>query len=372
MLKKILVIFSLLFITPTVLAVEEIQLEKNSLDLNYLSDLYYGKVKNFNELPPAVRLFTKNGLQFKNSNINSIKLNFLFVNNFTYSNTEKDNQYAQNDINTVEPMLTIKFNENRSKAMFNMNFARSIDGHSNWFTQRISQIYVSHDITPNQTILLGQGSRLPSSVDGKVSIFNREMVIKSQLGRNFGDARSVGIRNIANYKFLEYDIGLYDSTRYMEHFGNGLDFTGHIIIKPFENLPENIGRLKFGAGYNIGHNNFSYNMYSFYARYDYKKFHIQTEYANADGYNGLAESNNQAQGFYTMAYYDITPKLSIIARYDVFDEDKNISNNKSTEYSAGFTYKMFKNLHFLLNFVRRNIENKPDSNMILFATRFII
>jgi hypothetical protein len=371
-LKKLLVILFLFFITPAVFAVEEIQLEKKSLNLDYLSDLYYGKVDNFNEIHPSIRLFSKKGLEFQSSKINSVKLNLLFVDNFTYSNTEKDNQFAHNDFNTVEPMITVKFNENRSKAMFSMNLTRELDDHSNWFTQRISQIYVSHDITKNQTILLGQANRLPSSIDGRVGIFDREMVIKSQLGRTFGDARSVGIRNIANYKFFEYDVGLYDSTRYMRHFGNGIDFTGHITVKPFENFSENIGRLKFGAGYNIGHNNFSYNMYSFFARYDYKKVHIQTEYANADGYNGLKESNNKAQGFYTMAYYDITPKLSIIARYDIFDSDKNISNNNSTEYSAGFTYKIFKNWHFLLNFVRRNIENKPDSNMILFATRFII
>ena len=105
---------------------------------------------------------------------------------------------------------------------------------------------------------------------------------------------------------------------------------------------------------------------------DYKKIHFKSEYANADGYNGIKNSNKEAYGFYTTLIYDITPKLAILGRYDYFAGDKTNTHSYCQEYTVGATYKLFKNMKFMLNLINRNYSNKPDSNMILFATRFII
>ena len=48
-------------------AVEEIHLEKEKNTFDFIADVYYGKVENIN---PAIKLFTKKGLQFENSYIN--------------------------------------------------------------------------------------------------------------------------------------------------------------------------------------------------------------------------------------------------------------------------------------------------------------
>lgn len=371
--KIILILFMLFFFNcRSAKAIEEILLPEEHINLDYISDIYYGKTENQENLSPLIKLFTQKGLEFENSKINSVKASFLYDGHLFYSKTEHKGQYLTHDFFTVEPMITVKFNDNKSKAMFDINLTRNLSGYSNWFTQRISQVYVSHQLTPNQTILLGQGERLPNSYDGSRGVMAQEMAIKSQLGRTFGEARSVGIRNIAKYKYADYDIGIYDSTRYMKHFGNGFDFTGYLMLKPFADFSEKASEFKLGTGYNIGHNNISYNTYSFFAGYDYKKFHIHAEYMNADGYNAIKESSNDANGFYTFISYDITPKLSLQGRYDMFDPDKHTNNNCSTEYAAGITYKVFKNLKLMLNYVRRVNEKKPDSNMILFATRFII
>lgn len=374
--KKFLLLFLITFFFNNCIAnaIEEIVLEKEerNLNLDYISDLYYGKVEDYENVSPALKLFSQKGLEFENSKINSVKASFLYEGRLFYNQTDHNGQYLTHDFFTVEPMITVNFNENKSKFMFDYNLTRRLAGYSNGFTERISQVYISHKLTPNQTLLLGQGDRLPNSYDGSRGVMGQEMVLKSQLGRTLGECRSVGIRNIADYKYLNYDIGLYDSTRYMKDFGNGADFTGHIMFKPLANVSERTGDFKIGAGYNIGNNNISYNMYSLFVGYDYRKFHIHAEYANADGYNAIKESRNKANGFYTLASYDITPKLEVLARFDVFDGNKNVSNNTNIEYAAGFTYKIFKNMKFLLNYVKRNYENQPDSNMILFATRFII
>ena len=368
----LLAIFIVLAYNLNSFAIDEIELEKQEINLDYFSDVYYGKIDNDENISPILKLFSKNGLEFENSPISSVKLHFLYDGQFSFTSMSHYSTHFKHDFVTVEPMISAKFNEGRSQFMFDYNLLRDLPNYSNSFSEKISRLYFSHKLSDNQTILLGQGDRLPNSYDGSRSVMSQEMILKSQLGRTFGEARSVGIRNIAKYKYIDYDFGLYDSTRYMKDFGNGVDFTGYIMLKPLENIKEKIGNFKIGSGYSVGKNNISYNTYSFFAGYDYKNFHMHSEYANADGYNGIIASNKNSDGLYTLVSYNITPNVTLLARYDYFTPDKNLSSSYCQEYSAGITYNLFKNMKFMFNYVNRNYADKPDSNMILFATRFFI
>ena len=370
--KKVLILLILFLFPISSLAIEEIKLEKESINVDYFSDVYYGKIENNDEVSPLLRLFSQQGLEFKKSPVNAIKLTFLFDGQFQYNNTAHSSPYFKHDFATVEPMISLFFNDRKTEATFDINLLRDLEGYSNSFTEKISRAFISHKLSDNQKIILGQESRLPGTYNGSLGTMAQEFVLKSQLGRTFGEARSVGIRNKANYKFIDYDIGLYDSTRYMKDFGNGIDFTGYMMIKPFANREDELKNFKIGSGYSIGDYKTSYNIYSFYTSYDYKNFHIKAEYANADGYNGIKHSNNKSDGFYSTFIYDITPKFSLLGRYDYFVGDQKSTHSYCNEYTAGITYKLFKNMKFMFNFVNRNYSNRPDSNMILFATRFII
>lgn len=368
--KKVLfLIFIFLINFNASFAVEEIHLETEKNTFEYLSDVYYGKVEDAN---PLFKLFSKKGLEFKNSPINSVKATFLYSGELNFLKNEHESFSAQHDFSVIEPAITTHFNDNKSQAQFSYNIMREIKGHPNGFTRRISTLYVSHDITENQTILFGQGSRLPTNFNGSLSTMQQEFVLKSLIGRTLGDARSVGIRNIANYKYLEYDIGLYDSTRYMRDFGHGLDFTGYLMVKPFADFNEKIGKVRLGTSYNVGEYKNSYTQYSFFLGYDYNKIHFRSEFADADGYNTRVCVRDNSNGFYTTLGYDITPKLTILGRYDYLNPSKGISHDSTQEFTAGFTYNAFKNMKFMLNFIHRDFSNKSDSNMILFATRFIL
>ncbi len=368
--KKIFILILIVILSfNSANAVEEIKLETEKNKFDYLSDVYYGKVENAN---PVLKLFSEKGLQFENSRINSIKARFLYSGELTFLKTEGEGLSTKHDFGVIEPAITTRLNDNKTEIEFSYNLMRQIKNHPNGFTRRISTLYVSHDITENQKILFGQGSRLPTNFNGSISTMQQEFVIKSQIGRTLGDARSVGIRNIAKYKYLEYDIGIYDSTRYMMDFGRGLDFTGYLMFKPFADFNEKIGKVRLGTSYNYGEYNNSYSQYSVFLGYDYNKLHFRSEYANADGYNTKVCLRDKADGFYTSFAYDITPKISILGRYDYLNPNKNISNDTSQEFTVGITYNLLKNLKLMFNFVRREYSNKEDSNMILFATRFII
>ena len=372
--KSVFIIFFLILLIPCIksYAIEEIELERENIKLNYLSRVYYGEINKEEKVSPILKLFSEKGYQFENSPINSVKIHFLYDGQLSIENMKNHSTLFKHDFTTIEPMISLKFNEGKSEFMFDYNIVRDLDGYDNSFTEKISEFYISHKITDNQLILIGQGGRLPNSYDGARGTMDRELVLKSQLGRNFGDARSVGIRNIANYKYIEYDIGLYDSTRYMKDFGNGIDFTGHIMLRPFYNLNEQVKNIRIGSSYAIGKNNICYNTYALFLGYDYRKFHIHGEYSIANGYNGIVESNNKADGLYIIASYDIMPKVTLLVRYDYFIPNKNFSNIYSQEYTAGLTYKIFKNMKIMINYINRKYTNKPSSNIFLFATRFII
>lgn len=369
--KKVLIFFIFIFCQLNCFAIEEIKLEKESL--NYFSDVYYGKIDNSKEVSPILKLFSEKGLEFKNSPIDAIKLTFLYDGQFQFSHTMNHHgSYFKHDFVTAEPMISVFFNDRRTEATFDYNLLREIDGYTNSFSKKITSAYVSHKITDNQTILFGQGPRIPVTIEGSKGTMAQDFILKAQLGRTFGDVVSTGIRNYGKYKFLDYDIGIYDSTRYMQDFGNGIDFTGSLVLKPFANREDEIKNLQIGSTYNLGDYKTSYSVYSFYAAYKYKNFQIKSEYATADGYNGKINSKNDAYGFYTTLMYDITPKFTLLGRYDYLTADKSTSSSYCQEFTAGITYKLFKNLKFMLNFINRNYSDKSDSNMILFATRFII
>lgn len=375
MIKRIIILLTcFVFSASNVFAVEEILLEKenNKRGIEYFSDVYYGKIEENQDVSPILKLFSQDGLKFENSKINSIKLGFFYQGKLDFTKVPNYHTSKVFDVTDFEPKFNMKFNENKSEFNFVINCFRDVENHSNSFTQKISELNFTQILNENQKIIIGQSARLPVTYNGSLSVFDLETVSRSQIGRFFGDDRGMGIRNIGNYKYAQYDIGVYDSTRYMRHFGKGSDFAGSIYFKPLENYSNKTGDLKLGGSFNLGKYYNSYNVFSVFGGYDYKKFHIKAEYANADGYNGVKYSQNKANGFYTFVSYDLTPKISVIGRYDFFDKNKKVSHSNVLEYTSGITYKPYKNLHFLINYTRRCEDKKADSNIFMFATRFNI
>ena len=353
-------------------AIEEIKLEKQNINLDYLSDVYYGKIEKEDEVPALLRLFSEQGLKFKNSKINSFRISMLYDSSLTYTNPDSGSSSLTHKFPSIEPRFIMRFNENKTEATVYFHLTRDIPDHKNGFTEKLSRAYISHTINKNQRILFGEGHAIPTNYNGSRSTMQREFVLKSQFGRTIGDVYAIGIRNYGTYKYLDYDIGIYDGARFMEDIGCGTDFTGFFMFKPFEDIKEKVGSFKVGTGHNFGKYKTSYHQHSIYTSYDYKKLHLKAEYAMADGYNNAINSKNNVDGFYTSISYDILPKFTLSARYDYFNANKHIIDSDSREYTLGLTYKPYKNMKLLLNFIRRNIKNGSDSNMILFATRIFI
>lgn len=236
----------------------------------------------------------------------------------------------------------------------------------------VADAYVVNSSIPHHKIVLGY-SRNQVGKEGGSSSYILPFIARSQIARNFGNTRALGVRLIGNYSLLDYNFALNSSDRYFRDWFPGAEFTGWVDVKPLGKTDGRYGKLILGGGLNAGHNKVDYAVGSFYVGYKYKKLWTNFEYAIADGYNGINVSNDKAQGFNYTIGYKIIPQVQLIARYDFFDPNRDIANNNRKEYTAGINYFIKgQALRLIMNYVYCQNDAIPDSHRIIFATQLLL
>ena len=274
--------------------------------------------------------------------------------------------------NAVNAGIDGKFKDGKSD--FRVLFAISPLSSRNMLRNAFSDVYIGTNKIPNHRVQIGY-QRPGNGMEGKISAYQLPFVYRSQISRNFGTVRKLGARVIGDYDLVEYDIGAYSSDTYFNSFFPGAEFDGWVNIKPLGKTKGKYGKLKLGGGIQRGHKDIDYTVTGAYASYEYKKFLVNFEYANASGYNGYSGyvSDKHAEGFYTTIGYKITPKVQLLARYDEFTPDKNLKNNKKREFSAGLNYFIKgPGLKLVLNYVFCQNESAPDSHRIILGTQILL
>ena len=331
----------------------------------------------YENLPTAlhgtVDYFTPSGLEVERGIIKSTRGGVVYDGPLKFVDEDNKDFLTNHQISAVEVYNKTKFTDNKTEFTFLFNFLRNLPDTQNGFTEKISEISLVHKINKNQTIILGQGKRLPIGLDGLPLPQYQDTALRSQTARTFSNTRAFGIRTIGDYKYMDYDIGFYDSTRYFQNFFDGSEFVYQANIKPIAKLDsKKAGSLKVGTSGQFGHAKYDYDVVGTHLAYDYKKAHAKFEYMHANGYNGNSCSNKKAGGLTSSLVYDLTPKLQLVGRYDAFDPDTKTHSNDITEYTAGLNYIVNKELKFLFNYVRQNKQSGPDSNAFYFVTRFMM
>ncbi|MBR6163268.1 hypothetical protein IKQ26_05225 [bacterium] len=271
---------------------------------------------------------------------------------------------------SIAPGFVVHFKDKKTRAGLLFSVARNFENNDNDFWEKVAGLYLEHDLAPNNHISVGNRKRLPVTYEGMLTANQHPFLVRSQIARRFGNVESFGVRNTANYKYLDYDIGFYDGSRFMNKLFNGTEFIGMVQFKPLAYFNDKYGSLKIGGSVDTGNSEGSFNVFSANALYQYKKLYFDFEYAHANGYNrGLPVYSDKYDGFYTTLGYNITDKLQVLGRYDYL---KNQSGGKeSREYSAGLTYSVRPGLNLLANyvFVDSDYENNCQHKIYL-GTRF--
>lgn len=242
----------------------------------------------------------------------------------------------------------------------------------NYMQHFVAEAYLVNNNIPHHKVVVGF-SRNQVGKEGGSSSYILPFVTRSQIARNFGSTRALGLRLIGNYSLLDYNLALNSSDRFFRDWFPGTEFTGWVDFKPLGKTDGKYGRLIIGGGLNAGKNVTNYTVGSVYVAYKYKKLWTNFEYGIADGYNGSAVSTNKAMGFNGTIGYKIIPQLQVIARYDFFDPNRDTDHNNRQEYTAGINYFIKgQALRLILNYVFCQNQATQDSHRIIFATQLLL
>lgn len=242
----------------------------------------------------------------------------------------------------------------------------------NYMQNFVADAYVVNNSIPHHQVVIGY-SRNQVGKEGGSSSYILPFIMRSQIARNFGSTRALGVRLIGSYDLVDYNLAFNSSDRYFRKWFAGPEFTGWVDLKPFGKTNGKYGNLVIGGGLNAGKNETHYTVGSVYVGYKYKKLWTRFEYGIADGYNGSNVVDKKAQGFYGIVGYKITPRLQIIARYDQFDPDRDVSHNLKREYTAGINWFIKgQALRLILNYVFCQNQNAPNSHRIMVGTQILL
>lgn len=284
-----------------------------------------------------------------------------------WDNGDYDTTYTNNFIQ-IGAMGKFRGTKDEFKILFN---PKGVHGR-NYMQNFVADAFITNNSIPHHQIILGY-SRNQIGKEGGSSSYILPFIMRSQIARNFGSTRALGIRTVGNYDLIDYSFAFNSSDRYFRKWFAGPEFTGWVNFKPFGKTNGKYGKLVIGGGLNTGKNGSHYTVGSVYVGYKYKKLWSRFEYGIADGYNGSRVVNKKAEGLYGIVGYKITPKVQIIARYDQFNPDRNVSNDLKREYTAGINYFIKgQAMRLILNYVFCQNQNAPNSHRIMLGTQILL
>ena len=318
---------------------------------------------------PSYLLQDELTFKYKKGPIEKVQFYGAFQGNFNgfFEGSDYDTTY---DLNIFEAGVVGGLRDKNTDFKLQFNF-KSTEG-QNFMQGFITDAYIMNTSLPHHKIIVGN-SRNQIGVDGGASSYTLPFAARSQIARNFGNTRALGVRVVGNYSLADYSLALNSSDRFFHEFFAGPEFTGWVNFKPLGRTDGRYGNLVVGGGLNAGHRNENYTVGGAYVGYSYKKFAVNAEYSIADGYNGRNFSSNRAEGFYTTVSYRLTQKLHILARFDQFDPNRDINGDLRREYTAGLNYFIKgQALRLILNYVFCENQNTEDSHRIILGTQILL
>ena len=254
----------------------------------------------------------------------------------------------------------------RDGTIYNFTFLPLMEGVANYphFSNNLFEYYLKRDITKHQSITVGQ-QRTPNTIDGSRSSFGLPIGRRSQMGNTYSNIVAIGAKASGNWDRVEYNAGVFDTGRFLSNtFNSPPEFAGLVSFKPIKNNAK-YGTLKIGGGYNGGRRDYSYSVYSGHVMYDYKKAHVDFEYASANGYNGRTNVGTKSNAYYTTFIYKLSPKWEPFLRVDTLNANSDLPGKKNTEYTIGTHYYLKgRKTRLTLSYIYANNESAADSSKL--------
>ena len=244
---------------------------------------------------------------------------------------------------------------------------------TNYLEHFISDAFFVNTSIPHHQIVAGY-SRVQTGVEGGKSSYILPFATRSQIARNFGNSRSIAVKLIGNYQYIDYSLAGGSSGRTIISGFPGAEFAGWVNFKPLGDRSKKYGKITIGGGYTGGHNRIDYNIGSLYLAYHHKKLWTNFETSIADGYSGsLGINSNKACGWAYTAGWKFNPHFQLIGRVDQFDPNRHKSHDSKREYTIGLNWFIKgQALKLVLNYVFCDNQAMKNSHKIILATQIML
>ena len=283
----------------------------------------------------------------------------------------KNHSHTNVNYNILETRLYGLFKNKKTSFVIT---TRYLPQHEFTFMQFLfSDTFIRHSFNKKAVLTVGN-TRTHTGEEGSWSELLIPFYGRSQISRNYGNIRKLGVRLSGEFSMIDYDIALNSSGTYFTSFFPGAEFCGWLNFKPLAKTDGRYGVLKIGGGITAGRRHSNYNNIGAYVSYKYKRFKAEFECAKGNGANGRSGlSKLHSQGYYTTLYYDLTKKLQLVARFDDYIPDCHDRSHHSREYSAGINYFIKgQALKLMLNYVFCENSKLGNSHRIIIGTQVTI
>ncbi|MDB5110201.1 MAG: hypothetical protein JWR67_1315, partial [Mucilaginibacter sp.] len=214
---------------------------------------------------------------------------------------------------------------------------------------KLLDAYTAYKITDYLKFTAGQ-FKLPFSYESLVSdsqldfidrsqavealVSRSKDVIGQQNGRDIGAQVSGNFVKANDQYLFDYSFGVFNGAGYnvTTDNNNHKDIAARLGVHPIKGLNFG-GSLYKGQGIPTGSTKSqTRNRYGFDGRYVTGPFSVTAEYVHG------TDAAIQRDGWYAQGGYFVLPKLQLVAKYDTYDPNKEISTDRSKIYTGGLNY----------------------------------
>lgn len=226
----------------------------------------------------------------------------------------------------------------------------------------LKDAYIELDYIPHAEIRVGQ-FKTPFGVEGVESSTKIPTILRTEVTEALYQERDIGIMVHGKYKGavdINYGVALINgSTENTADANDHKDIIGRIGITPLEGLAFGV------SGYDGKEGAADLDKTRWGADLEYlpaqvKGLKLRAEYIT--GELGTTESD----GWYALTTYRLPQNVEGVLRYDVYDPNKDVSNDKVTTTTVGLNYYLVGDTRVLVDYESKDDEaTTGDDNIFL-------
>jgi phosphate-selective porin len=230
--------------------------------------------------------------------------------------------------------------------------------------------YIKYTKYPSANIIVGQ-TFIPFSEEQLYPTPNLEFIDRTLVTSRLSYDRDIGIQLQGKFfdKKFSYGAGVFNGAgRNTTDNNDDKDVVGRIVISPFRGKDTLLKGLSLGTAFQHGEQPQIENtegdrtVIDTLVKYEYNKLKIQSEYLFRRQEQIAGLSDKDGDGWYIMTAYYLLPELQGAVRYEQYDPDRDIGENREDALTLGLNYFFSDYLKLQVNYLFKEEETEVSND----------